>query len=536
VAGDPDRAAYVFHGTTAEGDSGDMATFPATAEWHLYVATTFDGGRTWELRNATPDDPTQKGSICDKGTTCDNTPDDRNLLDFMDADVDGEGRILVGYADGCVDSCVSGGPNSFSKRGYLARQVSGRRMYARFDPPPPGDLPGSPALTATRNPLSAALTWTAPASGTSPITGYVVERSTGDAAFRDVATAAPTATKHEDTTAIDETAVYRYRVSAVNAFGEGSPSNTVAPSLPTESVCTPPGVTVSSEGTGESALAPTDLTVLTVGQPYVAGGALTLSFQLKPAGGGDVLPPDTVWFVSFRNAAGVVHAVRMVTDAAGAPRFESYKVAAGNNGARRGDFVEGTPRPALGSSGYAPATGVITIVVPGSDVGAAAGESLTALLALSSKRAGLEVPATDLTNPGFVGGSLPFDLMPDTGTGTGRVDTVAVGQCGPNRPPAAVLSASPIGHRRFLNVRFDASRSTDPDATSSDPQLRDTIVKYVFDFGDGTPPLATTNPIVEHQYPQGGTYGATLRVQDSRGLASGAEAVRQICEKCLKER
>ena len=28
VAGDPDRAAFAFHGTTTEGDSGDMATFP----------------------------------------------------------------------------------------------------------------------------------------------------------------------------------------------------------------------------------------------------------------------------------------------------------------------------------------------------------------------------------------------------------------------------------------------------------------------------------------------------------------------------
>ena len=30
VAGDPGRAAFIFHGTTTEGDSGDMATFPAT--------------------------------------------------------------------------------------------------------------------------------------------------------------------------------------------------------------------------------------------------------------------------------------------------------------------------------------------------------------------------------------------------------------------------------------------------------------------------------------------------------------------------
>jgi hypothetical protein len=74
VAGDPDRAALIFHGTTTAGNSGDMDTFPADAEWYLWVATTFDGGINWQLRNATPDDPTQKGSICDQGTTCANAP------------------------------------------------------------------------------------------------------------------------------------------------------------------------------------------------------------------------------------------------------------------------------------------------------------------------------------------------------------------------------------------------------------------------------------------------------------------------------
>jgi hypothetical protein len=93
-----------------------------------------------------------------------------------------------------------------------------------------------------------------------------------------------------------------------------------------------------------------------------------------------------------------------------------------------------------------------------------------------------------------------------------------------------------IGPRRNLRVAFDASGSSDPDAGSSDPQLRDTIVRYVFDFGDGTPPVATTQPFVEHQYPAGGIYGATLRVQDSRGKASETDARKQICEKCLKQR
>jgi len=551
VAGDPDRAAFAFHGTTTEGNSGDMASFPAGAEWYLWVATTFDGGLTWELRNATPDDPTQKGSICDQGFSCDNTPDDRNLLDFMDMDIDGEGRVLVGYADGCVDACVTGGPNSFSARGYLARQASGKRMYAEFDPPQPSNLPGSPSLDATRSPVGVDLNWTAPVSGGAPITSYAIERATNGEAFRALATATGTATKYEDATAIDESAAYHYRVSAANLYGAGPASNIVSPALPGESICLAPGLTISSDGTGDSinlvtvagvpvgvpGPAQTDLTLLTVSEPYLAGGALTLNFQLKTASTGGALPPDTVWFVSFRNPADVVYAVRMITDATGAPQFQSYKAAAGSNGNARGDFVSGTPKAALPSSGYAPATGLITIVVPASDIGlTAAGESINTLLAISSKLAGAEVPDSPITNPGFAGLSQPLDLMPNNGIGVGTVTTVPVGQCGPNRAPLAALRVAAIGPRRNLRVAFDASGSSDPDAASTDPQLRDTLVKYVFDFGDGTPPLASTEPLVEHQYPAGGIYGATLRVQDSRGKSSETEARKQICEKCLKQR
>ena len=217
----------------------------------------------------------------------------------------------------------------------------------------------------------------------------------------------------------------------------------------------------------------------------------------------------------------MAYAVRMVTDSTGVPRFEAYKVKADNNGNYRGDFVDGTPTPALAGSGYAPATGLITIVVRASDIGVtAAGQSITSLLSISSKLA--------------VVLSQPLDLMPDSGIGAGSVQTVPVSQCGPNHAPVPVLSASAIGQRKNLNVHFDASRSFDPDASSPDPQLRDTIVKYVFDFGDGTAPVATATPTIDHQYQSGGQYGATLRVQDSRGKASDGTAVKQICDKCLK--
>jgi hypothetical protein len=129
VAGDPDRAAFAFLGTPAGGAAtGDNASFPAV--WHLYVAHTYDGGATWVTVDATPTDPVQRGTICTAGTSCAST---RNLLDFMDARADGQGRVLVGYADGCVGSCVGGGPNSGTALGTIARQLAGKGVYAAFD-------------------------------------------------------------------------------------------------------------------------------------------------------------------------------------------------------------------------------------------------------------------------------------------------------------------------------------------------------------------------------------------------------------------
>ena len=92
VAGDGDRAAFAFLGTsyTGAGAFGDDPKWPGV--WSLYVATTYDGGNTWTTVDATPGDPVQKGTICGGGFNgCDNGT--RNLLDFMDATVDNQGRV-----------------------------------------------------------------------------------------------------------------------------------------------------------------------------------------------------------------------------------------------------------------------------------------------------------------------------------------------------------------------------------------------------------------------------------------------------------
>ncbi len=129
VAGGDDRASIAYLGTKQGGNYQDIATFHGT--WNLYVSTTYDGGRTWVTSNATPGDPVQRGSICTGGTTC---GDDRNLLDFIDVTLDDHGRVLVGFADGCIGACVDD-PKKNGRDAYatIARQTSGRTLYAKFD-------------------------------------------------------------------------------------------------------------------------------------------------------------------------------------------------------------------------------------------------------------------------------------------------------------------------------------------------------------------------------------------------------------------
>jgi hypothetical protein len=166
VAGDDNRAAFAFLGTTTGGNYQDAANFHGV--WHLYVSTTTDGGASWKTVDATPNDPVQKGSICTGGTTC---GQDRNLLDFIDVTVDQQGRVLVGYADGCTGACATGGAQNFDALATIARQSGGPRLFAAYDPEP--DLTVGPTQ-ATRSGSKVTLTAKVSNIGTAAATGVTV--------------------------------------------------------------------------------------------------------------------------------------------------------------------------------------------------------------------------------------------------------------------------------------------------------------------------------------------------------------------------
>ena len=165
IAGDAGRAAFAFIGTPGIGDDQHVGFKGA---WHLYVATTVDGGKSWTTVDATPNDPVQRGCISLQGTSNKTVLDDkicdqRNLLDFNDITVDREGRVLVAYSDGCVDACVSNAASgSKGAVDFVLRQASGPLLYApktagggTVDKAPSGSTPQAPPAAAPGGSLAA---------------------------------------------------------------------------------------------------------------------------------------------------------------------------------------------------------------------------------------------------------------------------------------------------------------------------------------------------------------------------------------------
>jgi hypothetical protein len=485
IAGDDDRAAYMFIGTPTSGDYQDTANFDG--EWHMYISTTYDGGQTWTTVDTTPNDPVQLGSVCAKGPSC---GPDRNLLDFNDLKMDYEGRIVGAYADGCV-GCTSPS-TSRSALATIVRQSGGKRLLAQFDPPENGKPLAPRVDSVTRTSGGVLLEWSVPDNGGSPITGYKVYRKTGaGGAFSLLITT--TKTTYEDITA-DAGFNYFYKVTAVNANGEGPFCGLfpVGAAPPVEDPCLAPGVTVLKDPEGDGSLpigtplASTDILSVSVSEPFAVGdGKLVFTIRMRDLQ--SPLPPSSRWPVQFQAPNATNYVVAMKTDAAGAV---SFAYGAGTTGTD-------PTTPADPLSTYSPA-GFITIVVPRSGVGSPApGQQLTGFLMRQTT------------------GALTPDNAPDNLGPAGSYTIVGNSFCRPNAAPVAALKATPTQGTEPLTVMFNASASTDPD---KDPPA-DTIASYTFNFGDGSPAVTQASPTISHTY-EDGNYRAEVRVTDSRGKQS----------------
>jgi hypothetical protein len=290
VAGDDDRAAIAFLGSPTQGTVDDKL-FPGT--FHLYVGATYNGGDTWQITDVTPNDPVQRNGIHLGG----GSPIHRNLLDFIVADLDKQGRILVGYADGCtgpacVQATASATGNSYSEMAVIARQSGGRRLFSGGDPAVP-TVPGAPYLTVGRDGGTAKLTWSESDNGGSAITNYAVLRGTASNNLAFLANAG-TATSFNDSTA-DANTTYFYRITATNSIGISCGSSDVKSVPLGESQCN--GLQEVIDPAGDQKSAPTnpdlDITEIRVAD-RVIGGKEKIVFRMRVSDL-STLPPGRNW-------------------------------------------------------------------------------------------------------------------------------------------------------------------------------------------------------------------------------------------------
>jgi hypothetical protein len=367
VAGDDARAAFSFIGTTTVGGS---QTNGFNGVWHLYVAHTYDGGTSWVTVDATPNDPVQRGCIWLGGgaVIC------RNLLDFMDATTDNEGRVVVGYADGCAGAdCAQAPPNaignSFTALAAIARQTGGRRLFAANDPADIPNAPGPPSVTVRRDGPVAHVAWSEPDTGGSAITQYKIFRGTTSGGETLLTTVAGTQTKYDDATATNTGATYFYKVSAVNAQGESCGNEEAAAKYYGDS-CT--GIKVALDPADDQKGGPVgnkdmDIRDVTVSEP----GNLTntLVFKMKVADLSTV-PAGRRWRVIWDSSTspGAQYFVGMTTDSAGAVTFTYGTVTTATVGLVLGVPTETIVGTLDAGSGFT-TDGTITLVIAKSKVG-----------------------------------------------------------------------------------------------------------------------------------------------------------------------
>jgi hypothetical protein len=376
IAGDAGRAAVAFYGSTT---AGDLSSHAFSGIWHLYVAETFDGGATWTTMDTTPNAPIQRGCIWTGGGVdiC------RNLLDFFDMTVDKQGRVQVGYVDGCAGgNCVEASPsafgNAYTATGVIARQSSGKRLFAANDPAGSTSVPGIPWLVQRRVGSVVHLSWSEADTGNSPITKYQVFRSTSSGGEGATPIATVTGSQiggtFDDLTATDTTKTYYYKVVAVNAVGSSCGNNEVAAPY-NGNACsafivqrTPPGhPEQNAQGQAPASLA---IDYIAVGEPSNTSNFI---FTMKVSSLSGGLPANSRWRIVWDSykSSGQQYFVGMQTDSSSNPTFSYGEVMTGSIPPVIGligvpqETIKGSALPASNFN----ADGTITIYVPKSVVG-----------------------------------------------------------------------------------------------------------------------------------------------------------------------
>lgn len=494
IAGDPDRAACAFLGTTTVGPNEDLAF---EGVWYPYIATTYDGGESWQLVNLSPDDPVQGfGGVGPSGTN-------RNLLDFNDLEIDNLGRTLFAYADGCIGGCVADpSQNSFAAKGTIARQSGGRTLYAEFD-----NLAGQQFNHSTPIPPAAAcalqeasqrtvtqtkVVWRAPDNGGSEITNYQVYRAESPAGPYTLVGDAGTRTQFVDDTASTAVAEYSYKIVAQNAAGDALDSNVVTLPIEDEVIvdtCSLPGDTIILDSEGDSPSPDHDIISMSVAEPAEFAGNLVVT--LKLAGFTATEPPATSFYPALFPLRDNFYFALNVGDGIATFEYGTFE-----------ELPQGllafTAEGELDERSTYGADGTVVFVIPKSLFGDLQAGDIIAGFDLRSRVGAASAPSRDTAGPA------DYVIRTDAicGDVTGNL--------------LATLTGSVADGEAPLSVDYTVS-GTAPDGES--------LTSFSIDFGDGSfiedEPFGGQDSVtITHVYNQAGTYRAQASVTDTTGAES----------------
>ena len=540
VAGDPDRAACAFIGTSTPGGNFQGTDFQGL--WYPYIATTYDGGLSWHTVNATPDDPVQgRGGIALGGATA---IENRNLLDFNEITLDEKGRVLFGFDDGCVaESCIlTGNPHTTDLPSFVSiitdifapgavpeylarindeskttilRQSGGRSLYRAFDDAAGTQLnsatPIAPAAACLngsgRDATRARLVWKAPDNGGADISGYKIYRGTAPGAETFLADADPTVF-FDDTTTNPLITDYYYKVTALNSRGEGVFSNAVKlaiGTLPAQPNNPPVARLAATPSSGTFPLA----VHFDASRTTDADGDAIRSYIFDFGDGSDVVTQAGPSIDHTYAVKGTYVATVKAIDAL-AHRSQN----AGSVTITEAITPPNTaPVASLSSdvtSGDAPLA--VTFTVSGTDA-----DNDTLGYDLDFGDSSTHSTSSGSVTHGYASaGDYPATLTVSDGKGGTDVKavTIHVTTAPPaNHPPVATLSPPTATIHEGEAVSFNVG-ATDEDGDALTVDL---------DFGDGSA-HGTQTGIVGHSYTTTGNYTATLTVSDGRGGAASQTA------------
>jgi hypothetical protein len=501
IAGDPDRAACAFLGTTGarpQSPTNDGSSLEFEGVWHGYMATTYDHGASWHLVNVTPGDPIQGwGGVGPDGTN-------RNLLDFNDLQIDDEGRTYFAFADGCIGGCVKNpASNSFAAKATIIRQTGGRTLYSRFDDVSASgfavdrfnkETPIKPqaacarADISTRDVAKAVVQWNAPDTGGSAITNYKVYRGLDPAGpFVFVGDAGPSRF-YVDTTVKPSIEKYYYNVEAFNVLGKAPISNTIEVVITPDATdpCELPGEIIAQDALGDAQGGDDmDIAYIAVAEPEEFAASIVVTMKIANFTGG-VPPPSSFYVLLFPSLDNMYIAL----DSTEGPSTFAY----GTYSELPQGLLAFTQVGTLDDSSFA-ADGTIQFVVPRELIGS---------------------PQPGDVIAGFDARSRIGAASSNSRDTAGNVDYIVngVAVCADPGIPVADLTASVVQGRRPLDVTFTLGGAH---------TKAKKLVSYEILFGDepGPNPAPTTGTFdasgtaqLSHVYPNTGVFRARLKVRD----------------------